>query len=604
MDLDARWEFERVSPMGGATGNAYANTLQGAGKSPEEELAREAIQNSCDAARARNGRVRVDFRVVNLHGRRAETFIEALYLRPAFAPRLSALNLPESNCISRPPGAKLQLTYVEDYGTIGLTGNPHHPNSHFHKLLLSVGDTSKRRAAPGMGGSFGYGKAAFSMNSRIRTVVAYTILGRTRDEPGVYARLMACSYFDAHEFAHEHWTGRAWFGRAKTRPGGTVVSPLENEEADRLAQALGFARATDREPGTSILIVDTDLDHSQLVRGIEEWWWPRLLEQMLEASVETEDQKLFPRPKDRPELEPFLECYSLAVGRTSPAGSHQKSDRFRRLNGLSLGCYGVTLLTPESGLLPEDRLGTVALIRAPRMVVEYARLGRPSPPAVGTFVADEDVDEILRLSEPPTHDRWDPDSRRLETAEPDEQTARAVVRHILKRLKDQIRRLQAEASPPRHADPSGIRFLERELGSLFGRTAGSGSSPGGRPAAPVEIRFIEGPTTEPAGQDRVRTSARVSLRLREGEDGKSQSARIRLRVVILENENGIEAETLPLSVEGSQGPLEKSDSDGAFETVVSLTPENSLEFTVRTAPYDAGWSTKLDVEVLPEGEGE
>ena len=43
------WIFEDSGPMGGAAGEAYANTLKSPGMQPEHVLAREAIQNSVDA---------------------------------------------------------------------------------------------------------------------------------------------------------------------------------------------------------------------------------------------------------------------------------------------------------------------------------------------------------------------------------------------------------------------------------------------------------------------------------------------------------------------------------------------------------------------------
>jgi hypothetical protein len=41
------------------------------------------------------------------------------------------------------------------------------------------------------------------------------------------------------------------------------------------------------------------------------------------------------------------------------------------------------------------------------------RSNNESPQRVGVFLADSDIDDILKLSELPNHDRWDPESRRL-----------------------------------------------------------------------------------------------------------------------------------------------------------------------------------------------
>jgi hypothetical protein len=525
------WIFEPVGPMGGATGNAFADVLQGAGIMPEAELAREAIQNSCDAARER--RVRVVFRIVTLEGNSKERFLTVLSLRQGIGKRIGSVKLAADNCLAR-PDLPLHLLFVEDYGTVGLRGHPHKRQSHFYRLLLSIGDSTKAFAQGVSGGSYGYGKSALSLNSRLRTIVAYSAF--EPDETGATARLMGCAYLDAHEFNGKQWTGRAWFGIRSKGP-KLVVDPVQNEEAHALAERLGFRRRGNGEHGTSILIVDSHAcDHQNLLEGIEEWWWPRLLDQELEAVVEVAGAQHFPEPRQREYLRPFIECYSLAVGRGQPTGPHQKSDRFNRLQGLSLGVYAFQMLDSDlAERFSEEKLklGCVAMIRSPKMVVEYAQMGRSAPPAVGVFVAHPDIDNILKLSEPPNHNRWDPDSRRLEVASPDEETARKVVRDIRKRLKDQMRRFQAQASPPKPREEGRLRFLEQKLGALF-RPHQRGDGDGAK-TDPVEIRFREGPAIRSCGTDRIETFATVALRLRLDAEEDSTDAIVRVRVPVLDS---------------------------------------------------------------------
>ncbi|MCV2420169.1 hypothetical protein [Paucibacter sp. DJ2R-2] len=54
------WLFHASDPMGGAAGEAFANTLKSPGMLPEHVLAREAIQNSVDAGSG--AKVEVRFR--------------------------------------------------------------------------------------------------------------------------------------------------------------------------------------------------------------------------------------------------------------------------------------------------------------------------------------------------------------------------------------------------------------------------------------------------------------------------------------------------------------------------------------------------------------
>lgn len=594
----ASWTFEPVGPMGGATGNAFADVLQAAGIIPEAELAREAIQNSCDAARDGERRVRVVFRIVTLEGDLKERFVTQLCLRQGIGERIGSVSLARDNCLVQ-PSRPLHLLFAEDYGTVGLHGDPHQRQSHFHRLLLSVGDSTKALALTGSGGSYGYGKSALSLNSRLRTIVAYS--GFEPDDTGAVARLMGCTYLDAHEFDGNQWTGRGWFG--VRRPGHEiVVDPFRDEEAHGFAERLGFRSRRNGEDGTSILIVDSHArDHQKLLQAIEEWWWPRLLDQELEVVVEVEGTEYFPQPKQRKDLLPFVECYSLAVGRAQPAGPHQKSERFRRLQELSLGVYALQVLASDLAEdFPEEKLGRIAMIRSPKMVVEYAQMGRETPAAVGVFVADSDIDDILKLSEPPNHDRWDPESRRLEVARPDENTARGVVRQVRKRLKDQMRRFQAQASPPKPREERRLRFLERELGALF-RPQLRGDGREGE-TDPVEIRFREGPAVRSCGRDGIETFATVALRLRSDAEEESTECIVRVRVPVLEDDHGREGELLPVTIE-SDDVEPPGDALTEPEFLLLLSKNEVRTFSLRSGPYDPRWSTKVDVEVLSQEGG-
>jgi hypothetical protein len=585
--------------MGGATGNAFANTLQAGGMAPESELAREVIQNSCDAAEEGERRVRVVFRVVTLDGDRKSRFVDDLSLPRGIGKRSASIALAPDNCLSN-TSQPLQLVFVEDYRTVGLHGDPHHRQSHFHRLLLSVGDATKALSGVSSGGSYGYGKSALSMNSRLRTIVAYSAF--KRDCTGASARLMACAYLDAHEFQGKQWTGRAWFGLP--RPGNElVVDPLSDEAAHALAERLGFRTRRNGERGTSILVVDSHAkDHKSLLQGIEEWWWPRLVDEELDVVVEADGCEHFPQPRRRDYLLPFIECYWLAEGRAEPTGPHQRRDRLNRLHGYVLGSYGLQLLTSDRAeKFPEEKIGCVAMIRSPKMVVEYAPLGRQTPPAVGAFLADADIDNILKLSEPPNHDRWDHESRRLEIARPDENTARQIVLQVRRRLKDQMRRFQAQASPPRPREDRRLRFLERELGALFRPSSRDGDGQQGD-TGPVEIHFREGPAARPRDGHRIETVAKVVLRLRPEADDDRMDAIVRVRVPLLEDDQGREGDLLPVKVESDDAePPAAAGTEP--ELAVVLSKNEWVTISVRSEAYDPAWSAKVNVEVTPEAGG-
>jgi hypothetical protein len=158
------WVFERTSPMGGASGEAFTNTLAASDMLPEHVLSREAIQNSSDAA-ADGNKVLVRFRSTVLSGASKLEFVEAANLE-SLAQRKKELDITEPNCLGshNKPKVELHLLYVDDYGTTGLSGDYSDDKSRFFRFLLSLGDGSKAHEH-GTGGSYGFGKSVYSSNS-------------------------------------------------------------------------------------------------------------------------------------------------------------------------------------------------------------------------------------------------------------------------------------------------------------------------------------------------------------------------------------------------------------------------------------------------------
>lgn len=593
-----KWYFEPVSPMGGATGSAFANALSGAKMPPEEELAREAIQNSCDATQ-QDTKTKIAFRILEMEGSDRDEFVQTLALGEGFTERQKKLKLSKECWLSK-PDKPLQVIYIEDYGTVGLGGNPHSADSNFNKLLLSLGDVSKASSSSPTGGSFGYGKAALSMNSRMKTIVAYSVFKEEGDQES--SRLMGCAYFDPHQFNDQYYTGRAWFAVQKESD-KPIYSPLDGQSAHDIAERLGFKPRTDTDLGTSLLIVDSDLDVDKLVGGIEKWWWPKIIDLELEIEISVNGTPRYPKPKQREDLKPFIECYSLAGGTSHTTGSHQKSNDLNRVGNLNLGRYGLEILTDDVANKLDDHglLGCVALMRIPKMIVEYEKVtNRITPPAVGVFIAHQDVDEILRLSEPPTHDRWDQDSKRLQLAEPDENTAREIVRGVRNRLRNQIRNLQSAAEPPVPPEEQRIRSLERLFGSIF-RTGVGGGGDGGM-TYPIEVNYREGPVAVAISDTKLITEASAAIRLKDDATDDEIDALLRISVSILEADHGADGDLLPINVyfDHRANEIEEIASvDGERRYNVRLSKESWIVLSVRSEPYDMAWATKMKIELEP-----
>jgi hypothetical protein len=564
---------------------------------PAGVLAREAIQNSVDAKAKEGDKVSVRFITKALAGSSKAAFVDAsgiVQLRPRYA----ELKLKEPNSLQHldDKAKPLTLLFIEDRGTSGLEGDPADPESKFYRFLLSLGDGGKEHDEHGTGGSYGYGKSVYSSSSGILTIWAYS---RTRDADGSERTLLfGCGYYRKHKAQGTHYTGRAWFGRDQTDPyehAQQVVEPIVGEEADSWAATLGFNHRVQGDLGTSVLIIDSTLDPKEITKGVEDWWWPRLVEQLLEVEVVHPDGVIeHPRPKKRDDLRPFIEAYQIAVGRDPPTPKKEVRKQFNKLDNTSLGWMGLQVLDrAEDGSYPvtEDRLDAVALIRSTLMVIAYHRQWPTQMPGVvGAYVADDEIDDILRAAEPPAHDRWDSEARRLQ--EPSGRNRR-VVERVLGTIKRTLKQFQASASPPPPPKPKRLSVLERTLASFLAASKG-GTIKGPDPtSAPISLTYDHEPRVEAASDGRLRLFAAFSVRLKNEEVAEALDLKVRATCVIVED--GQAGDALPMTI--SSPADEEADADGWI--TVELVPQSVLKFQCETAPYDNAWSVRFIPEVQP-----
>jgi len=586
--------------MGGAAGEAYANTLKSPGMHPEHVLAREAIQNSVDAE-LEGQKVRVCFRHKRLINSAKTAFIEAAGLSN-LAARADALELPAPNCLPTldKPKTPLSLLYIEDHNALGLPGDPHDKNSNFHRLLLSLGDRSKNRNSKGSGGSYGFGKAVYSASSAIQTIFAYTRFATGKGEEEK-TRVFGCGYYQGHEFKKKSFGGRAWFGVSGTHAatGTKVVDPFEGAAADKLAARLGFEPRHPGDLGTTILVVDSDVDLADIVLGVEDWWWPRLIDQKLDVEIHDATGAMsVPRPKMNAQLRPFIEAFDLAVGRAEPKSKSQKAHTLPRLLDMPLGVCGmVAVPLGENGapIVQPERWNSVALIRSPLMVVAYKSFSDMSPYVVGAFVAADEVNLVLRKSEPPAHDRWDEDSGNLKDADG---AGKASVRAVLARIKSGLKRFQGEVAPPLPPKQQRMTFLERALGSYFRPDRVGPPPPPPSGDSLVHLEFTKQPYAEatPEGMLRLRAAFTVSLDAKAGDD--PVELRLKINCPVLEDA-GHEGDELALDIK-AKGVKVVPDPEEPAQFKFEISKGGKAHFTVESEPYDPAWTVRLRPEIDDE----
>lgn len=587
------WFFHESDPMGGAAGEAYANTLASPGMPPAHVLAREAIQNSVDAGTG--SKVAVRFRSDSLTGTRKATFVEAAGLSD-IAARAQELKLTGSNCLLAldKPRSAIPLLFVEDHNAVGLAGDPHDKNSNFYRLLLSLGDRSEVRTAQGSrGGSYGFGKSVYSSSSAIRTIFAYTRF--KNGDSTETTRVFGCGYFVSHDFNKRPYSGRAWLGSKQRtdKLGRVVVDPLEDAAADTLAKKLGFTLRKSGEVGTTILIVDAVVDPQTVIRGVEEWWWPRLEDGKLDVQFQDADGTIhYPKPKKNEALRPFIEAFEIAKGRAAPKPGTQKHAPFNREDGVMMGTCGfVVAPVAKDGtiVVPGNRLNAVALIREPQMVVAYHVVSQALPSVVGVYLApdEKNVEEILRKSEPPAHDRWDPDSTNLRD---DSGKSSKTVRSILSRIQQGLRRFQGEASPPTQAKERRLSQLERSLGGWF-KPRGAGSQTPDAAPSPLHLEFLKPAYAEATEDGKLRLKSTFAIRLDNSSELDAVDLRLKVNCPVMEddNEEGEDLE-LTISVDGVKATVDELDP---LVYRFNLPKNVKAKFKIESAPYDPAWTVRL-----------
>src|SRR5262249_3809912 len=147
-------------------------------------------------------------------------------------------------------------------------------------------------------------------------------------------------------------------------------------------------------------------------------------------------------------------------------------------------------------------------------------------PLVGVFISDDEVDGVLKLSEPPAHNHWSPTSLRL-TGEQSK-----IVKTLLERLRRQIRNFHKELLPPPPPQKGRLKLMEDLLGRLLT------GNPGIPHPEPTSDPFLVTHDLKRKHKDgRVRLSGTVELGIREDAETDELEIEYYPRVEILEDEN-------------------------------------------------------------------
>jgi hypothetical protein len=426
--------------------------------------------------------------------------------------------------------------------------------------------------------------------------------------------LVGWSWWEGHETSEpggkrvDH-QGRAIFGVfSSSDSSGTVhVEPYEDAKADEVAASLGMEP---REPGsrlnngTSLMLLDPSVTPDEIVRSIEDYWWPALVDNLMSISVIDENgDELHPKPRQRDDLKPFIRAYELA---TSPADAKLPNTEMKEVvtfkqlaDKQNVGQVAAVSMDGDLDALDdEDFKPRVALIRGPRMVINYFNgFTRKKTPIRGAFVTDssnEIADSLLKETEPPAHDVWD---KQLSTDISEDATK--LAKFVMAQISSSVNKFASTLQPASDSSVRKIPLFSKFFGQLLGDSGGAVIGPGDR--LDVSITYGKRGLVRSEG-DQIQYKAHVTLtpgpKAFEKFGGKGEvSAVLALNVVEDESKTGASI-PLQLKVDGAKVTVPES---GILTFIGSeATP---IKIEIASEPYNHKWTTKLRAEVIKiEGE--
>lgn len=626
-DHGGGWDFFEISESS-AGGGDLQRLLRGTNLSAADMLAREVIQNSWDAARklrtilSADIPFRMDFVFRELTGADKENFVSLCHLRDLQSQKVKAAGaarVPECGLDSLDDDTPLRVLQISDYGAHGLYGDPSLKKKSV--LFNAVYYMGGSRKDVGMGGSYGVGKSAFIRGSHARTAFIHSCFrpypGESNASDPVTRRFLGFCWWTDHEIDGVDYDGRGRFVQLLQQGGSPrahiVKTPFVDEVADVYARKAGLPlrdSQDDEELGTTLLLLDPSVSPHELLIGIVRNWWPALEENLMDLRVVDYEGNLhFPEPDAYEEMLPFVQCFRTLSGFSQPVegGPQVLSGSWYGIAGRNSGSLAVVSVSEETAEFDEasddilhQKGALVARYRGPRMVVDYLEWNKSLPFKVrGVYKASEDLDELLRETEPALHDQWTTTPQDDISPEATE-AASAVRRKIVAALKDYVRTL----TPPAPKKKSQLDRYSQILARFINDRRDTPPVPP-RPPSPTEpVEFLYKRPAEPVAVESpgtgIRTEAAISLRVADKAAANALRVRVSCGLTILEDESPTAGSSHPVSI----WPV---NADGGFaligdEWVGVLTKDEAVIFNLKSAPYDEGWSVYLAprVEVVPD----
>lgn len=399
VELDCRWHF--AQQLGGREDGPNDPMAENFKKTPYASLIRESIQNSLDAVDDDSIPVRMEYKISRMSSRNYSNFFNLVshiqgcirfypQSRDIYCPMLSYLQDARR-------ATDLYYIKVSDYNTTGMGYNPNDRESPFYGFVRAAGVSNKSSA--NAGGSFGFGKAAYFYISPIRTILVSTLT----EEGNHYFEGVAslCTHYDSE---NNKCVSVGYYDNNNGYP---------VEELDKIPQ-----RFTRDEIGTDIWIMGVDIAseldkeaiYQEMTTAVLQNFWLAVYHGKLDVKIGDKEINQYNILELVEEQFPDMHDNSRKIEKFNPrpyleAVAKVNSDKNHVLYEEDLPTLGHVQFY---GFKIKDGNSRVALLRSPRMFVQF----RPVPSATGFygvfFCDNPEGDAILRKIENPAHNEWMP----------------------------------------------------------------------------------------------------------------------------------------------------------------------------------------------------
>lgn len=498
--MAAKWELNVMSGKNPVHTGQFLNSYDPRGFTQEEVVAREGAQNSMDAGRSIIGVTELEFHSLKVSGEAKREFLKMFNFEELLRERNNAFKLNprnkffSSNVDQFLDGDSIEALLIRDKNTCGLGGayDKYSKYDHFARLVCATNLDDKADSDPNSGGSFGLGKTVYAKSSLINTVIYHSTFEPTTSSGGTGRRLMVSGTYPKHKYNGEDYGGFSYFG-VEESPGSNTVAPFSNDAAEKKWNKLcelfktGAKRAND-EHGTDILILMSNVDLEMIKKAVEDYYFPAVIQGSVNIKFIDQDGLIsFPRPLDREDLDQFVRLMKEAQKAKDEKSDKREIASFQKFKGHKLGRFAYELA--ESDEAASQKNNCVAIMRGTGMIINYVKLGSEQyEPAVGAFVADEEIWPYLIAAENPAHSEWNENARRLQQDFPE--FGKELVASLNNRLSSRFSQFQRSLQPDISSSRSETGMLARLLSSALSGNTGENSVPPGEPN-PVALSLTQ-----------------------------------------------------------------------------------------------------------------